>query len=41
MQEAQKSAAPHLGSVGVGMTEVPPSTSNLVQDAPTGASIHP
>jgi hypothetical protein len=24
------------GSVGVGVTEAPPSTSSLVQDAPTG-----
>jgi hypothetical protein len=41
MQVAQKSAAPHLGSVGGGMTEAPASTSSLVQDAPTGVSIHP
>jgi hypothetical protein len=40
MQVAQKSAAPHLGSVGAGMTEAPSPTSSLVQDAPTGVSIH-
>jgi hypothetical protein len=40
MQVAQKSAAPHLSSVGAGMTEAPPRTSRLVQDAPTGVSIH-